>query len=352
MRGFLTTVLLISFFLPALAFAQNFSGVYTLKGPQDTITLTMNQNAQGQVSGLLSSTTGAKFNVLGQVDEDVVIGTCDQNGNLIPFEAHFETDGLAFTLIGSSEADSKVLYFKASKNMQQNSFVNSPSPGSVNSGKAGLPRSPFANSAPANSGQQAHQLTGNWICQTPQGTMTLNFLSSNQLNFCGSPAQYRLQGNNIIVSADGETLTYPYSFSGQQLIITFPEGQKAAFVKSQGNAMTNASHGGQTFSQLIGRWKDIRSSGHTIIQLNADGTFSYYSDYAAGNSNVNETNWGYANSGGMQGTWKAVGTQDDGTIYYQAQNGESGTLEYHIHREKGQKYINEFIFDGVLYQRQ
>jgi hypothetical protein len=107
---------------------------------------------------------------------------------------------------------------------------------------------------------------------------------------------------------------------------------------------------------LVGKWKDIRSSGHTIIEIYADGTFSYYSDSTASGQFYNQYgentgNWGYGNQNSTRGRWTAKGTPHEGTIYYQSQNGEQGTLDYQIMIENGRTYWNECYFDGTLYHR-
>jgi len=194
-------------------------------------------------------------------------------------------------------------------------------------------------------------LLGNWVYQSPQGNLTLQFTSTSQLTFNGDPAYYQIQGNNIIVSADGETMYYPYSLQNNELLVTFPEGTRVSFTKSEGTTAVAASVAG-VFQELVGRWKDIRSSGHTIIELKASGQFSYYSDYVAGNSNAGETNWGSGNSSNARGSWQARGTAQQGTIYYQTEDGGQNTLDYRMHVEKGQVYWNECFFDGQLYQKQ
>jgi hypothetical protein len=83
-----------------------------------------------------------------------------------------------------------------------------------------------------------------------------------------------------------------------------------------------------------------------------DGQYSYYSDYAAGNSSSGQTNWGYANSNRDRGTWKAQGTPRAGTIFYRSQNGGTDTLAYHVHVENGKTYWGEYYFDGTIYVKQ
>lgn len=203
-------------------------------------------------------------------------------------------------------------------------------------------------------------LLGSWVYQSPQGYMNLQFNSTSQLTLDGDPAYYQIQGNNLIVTAEGETMSYPYSLQNNQLLVTFPDGTQLMFVRSGTPSSTGAgtssvapaAAGGKVFQELVGRWKDIRSSGHTIIELFANGQFSYYSDYAASNSNAGETNWGYGNSSGTRGTWQARGTAQQGVIYYQSEDGSQDTLDYRFQVEKGQVFWRECYFEGKLYQKQ
>ncbi len=197
--------------------------------------------------------------------------------------------------------------------------------------------------------QSQETLLGRWICRTKSGDVTLNFISENQLNFNGDTAYYSSTGDKITVQADGQTITYPYFFSDKGLVLTFPEGVKALFVRDTGSVTSAA---GNIFPQLVGEWKDIRSSGNTIITLAGNGQYSYYSDYAAGNSTAGETNWGTAGSNSNRGTWRAKGTPQSGTIFYRSQDGSSDTLTYQVHIENGRTYWGEYYFDGTIYVKQ
>ena len=64
-----------------------------------TVTLTIVQNAQGKISGTLSSTKGMLIQVNGQIDEDVAVGTYYDNKGGIYFEAHLKENQLLLILI-------------------------------------------------------------------------------------------------------------------------------------------------------------------------------------------------------------------------------------------------------------
>lgn len=192
-------------------------------------------------------------------------------------------------------------------------------------------------------------LLGRWICRTENGDVTLHFISENQLNFNGDKAYYSSSATEIRVQAEGRTIVYPYKFTDRGVLITFPEGFKALFVRDTRPA---AAVAGKIFPQLVGEWKDIRSSGNTVITLAADGSYSYYSDFAAGNSSAGATNWGTASSNSDRGRWHAKGNPRAGTIFYRSQDGRADTLSYQVHVENGRTYWGEYYFDGTIYVKQ
>ena len=173
---------------------------------------------------------------------------------------------------------------------------------------------------------------------------------------------FQLQGGDLYLQ-DAYGQFYQFSRSSQQGGMGAPgQGSGYDYQGQQGGMGYQGQGGGggntaEIMRTLAGSWKDIRSTGNTIITLNQNGTFSYYSDYASGGDFSNQYgdvtgNWGYGNQGGMQGRWTAQGTPQRGTIYYQSQNGEQGTLDYQVMVEKGQVFWNEIYFDGTLYSRQ
>lgn len=191
------------------------------------------------------------------------------------------------------------------------------------------------------------------------GTLTIqgNILKT-QSSVTNMPGQYIFQiKSNILYLQDAYGEVYQFNRSGQQSGSAFgQQGQQS----NQGNQAQTGT-GGSTSSEIVrvlaGTWKDIRSSGNTVITINSNGTFSYYSDYATWGSSSDQFgdttgSWGTGNQKGMQGRWTAQGTPQKGTILYQSQSGEQGTLSYQVNIENGQVYWNECYFDGALYSRQ
>ena len=90
--------------LSAAAFGQNFKGTYTMTSGTTKLTLALNQTAAGQVTGTLSSSTGAVFQINGKIEEDIAMGTCQGQAGTSQFEASFEDSLLIFTLIETNQA--------------------------------------------------------------------------------------------------------------------------------------------------------------------------------------------------------------------------------------------------------
>ncbi len=97
-RIFSATVLC-SYLVTGFAFAQNLSGKYTLSSQGTILTLTLDQDTQGNIKGTLSSTTGAQFRVEGVMQGNVGVGTCVNNQGGSYFETHPKGDELLFALI-------------------------------------------------------------------------------------------------------------------------------------------------------------------------------------------------------------------------------------------------------------
>lgn len=98
----------------AASFAQNFKGTYTMTSGTTKLTLVLNQAAGGQVTGTLSSSTGAVFQLNGKIEEDIAMGTCQGQAGTSQFEASFEGSLLIFTLMETSpsgEVNSRSLEF-------------------------------------------------------------------------------------------------------------------------------------------------------------------------------------------------------------------------------------------------
>ena len=96
------------------SFAQNYRGTWTMSSGATKLTVVLNQGTGGQVTGTLSSSTGAVFQLNGRVEEDVVMGTCQGPAGNSQFEASIEGSLLILTLIevsATGEVTSRSLEF-------------------------------------------------------------------------------------------------------------------------------------------------------------------------------------------------------------------------------------------------
>jgi hypothetical protein len=82
-----------------IAYAQNLSGTYFLSSQGTSLTLTLTQDGQGKIKGTLISTTGAKFQIEGMIQNGVGVGTCVDNQGGSYFEAHPKGNQLLLALI-------------------------------------------------------------------------------------------------------------------------------------------------------------------------------------------------------------------------------------------------------------
>ncbi|MCP3872707.1 MAG: hypothetical protein GY699_06065 [Desulfobacteraceae bacterium] len=179
---------------------------------------------------------------------------------------------------------------------------------------------------------------------------------------------FSVQGNILTTKSQVSGMADQYAFECQNNSLSLRDNYGQFYQFNRSTATNTIKHpqqqqgvnGPNTPTQitqfLSGRWKDIRSSGHTIIEIHSNGTFAYYSDSTASGNYSNQYgktgSWGYGNQNNLQGRWQANGTPQRGTIFYQSPNGEKGTLNYKVMVENGNVYRNECYFDGTLYQRQ
>jgi hypothetical protein len=99
MNKILSVIVFLTIFLTGLAFAQNISGTYLLNAQASTLTLILKQDAQGNIHGTLSGTTGARYQVEGMIQDGVGVGACYNNQGGSFFEAHPQGNQLLFALI-------------------------------------------------------------------------------------------------------------------------------------------------------------------------------------------------------------------------------------------------------------
>ena len=111
MRKTFKTLIALFLSLAGLAFAQDYSGTYVLSSQGVTVTLSLHQDAQGKITGTLSSTKGTQFQVEGVVEEGVAVGLCSSEQGAVNFEAQLQGNTLRLTMIEMGADTSKILEF-------------------------------------------------------------------------------------------------------------------------------------------------------------------------------------------------------------------------------------------------
>jgi hypothetical protein len=141
--------------LAVAGFGQNFKGTYTMTSGATKLTLVLNQGGGGQVTGTLSSSTGAVFQLNGKIEDDIALGTCQGQAGTSQFEASFEGSLLIFTLIETSqggEVTSRSLEFtRAAGGASPSAELGLPpaAPGPAAKAKATPPRPVVPQTAPS-----------------------------------------------------------------------------------------------------------------------------------------------------------------------------------------------------------
>jgi len=98
MRKTLFAFFMLGFIGLGAVLGQDFRGTYTLTSGGITLTLVLEQDASGKVTGSLTSTAGTRFLLEGAIEEGVAAGTCPGASGQVSFEAEFEGKVLVFTL--------------------------------------------------------------------------------------------------------------------------------------------------------------------------------------------------------------------------------------------------------------
>jgi hypothetical protein len=176
--------------------------------------------------------------------------------------------------------------------------------------------------------------TGNWLCQTEYGSVSLSFLSENQLVYDGETLDYKIAGNTLKIQSNYVWTDYPFELNDSQLTIDFPEGYRLLFNKiNKSNSNTsneNVKSGAQNtegyylngtlceYGSSSSSYGEYSSYSHTNrLYFDGRGNFQYgtESSYSGGGSGAyssdNATDKGtYRISGN-----KVILTANDGSVY-------------------------------------
>ncbi|MBT3202262.1 MAG: hypothetical protein HN350_20370 [Phycisphaerales bacterium] len=203
--------------------------------------------------------------------------------------------------------------------------------------------------------RKAAGLIGTWMYSQSNGSVRLDIRSASELVFDGDPASYRRVGDTLHVTADGQTTPYPIALSGDQLVITFPGGQRLTFKRTGGSG----SSGGQTAASSGGTSGLNNPRYLTVTLMNFGSSSGGGSSYARttrvtfdgrGSFVVrNETNFssgsgGYYNNPVIaQGTYRINGNR----VIMNFSDGETGVAQIKVRQNDGR--ITELTYEGDLY---
>jgi hypothetical protein len=303
------------------------SGTYVFSAGSVTLTLELQRNAQGSVTGTLSSTAGGRFELTGKGSGNVAEGIGTDGRQRSYFKAEREGENLLFTSADLA-ADGK------------------PVPATAR-------ELPFARKDGGGATGHGQRLLGHWQSSDPQREATLVFQSANRLVYNGEALAYQLLPGRVRVAGDSGYVDYPYRFQGEALIVTFPEeGYSLTFTKgSQGQAAADSAEpgGSATLVQhFAGNWWNATRNTETCVRLAPDGRF--YENYTASYAEASSTPaWGIARDDNSSGRWTVQGTREQGVITFIYSSGKRDNVPYRVHVERGQTYWNEYFFNGTLY---
>lgn len=215
---------------------QQYTGTYTVAGQGGTVTLTLRQAADGQLTGTMSG-NGTEFKVEGVVEEGVAMGAITSAQGGVYFEASLDGDQLTLTLVEVG-AGNMPDYSKARTLVMQRG-------GGPAGPQAGAPgASPLADRGGAPAADSGSGLIGQWACQTGQGTAQLAFVSDRELVFNGERTSYQMAGAAIQVQGEWGPVIYQYVLDGDRLAVTAPDGSAMQCQRQAGGVAAGAPGGG------------------------------------------------------------------------------------------------------------
>jgi hypothetical protein len=345
--------------------SSSLSGTYILASGQSTLTLIFNQSG-GSVTGTLTSTTGASFQLQGQVTEGVGTGVCKGDGTSVFFEAYTSGNELTLGLIEPDQSN-RPDYNK----VQTLVFTRQSGQGSSQSQTGNITGQLFGNQQSGyqdnnmqnrqsdnnqqnfNQGQQGSNLIGTWIFQNQQGQLVLEFKSASQLTFNGSTTQYQLKQGVIQAMGDNGWIDYPYTLNQGVLTITFPDGTQIPFTRGSATAMNQqgmnqqGGGGGSTW-QLNGalcNWSGSsgnESSYSSTRKLVFDGQGNY--QFGREGSFSGDAGLAYSGDPNVE-----IGTYSVGESTVTLFNQSGQTYQFKIKVRENNGVITCIEYDGALY---
>lgn len=183
----------------------------------------------------------------------------------------------------------------------------------------------------------------------------LEQLSSNLL-----AGNYTGIADGTQVMARGFGILSPYGGGAYLIAVSTPDNLGSELLGAAESMIKSTQYFkvevGDLMQHFAGTWSSFGTNTSTWITFYPDGTYSDQSESSySGEFNDgagNQTgNWNAMGQSGDKGRWTVRGNKDSGTIIVKLNNGEEYYYEYRVHIEKGNKYYNEYYFNGDYYMR-
>ena len=382
---------------------SGFNGTYVMENQGTTLTLTLRQDAQRTIAGTLTSSTGARFELEGQVDEEgVAIGICSDGQTKVYFEAQQEGNQLALALI-EPDANGMPDYNRARQltlarrgggppagrpsrpgfGMEGGTPPRKPAEEPVAGNEVGDASWGFRFRVPpgwkeqhdASSAILGHDTIAGVILVIPHMSSNLQEVQQQmQEGLSDENMQLRPAGGlrplgNNALAGDYEGLSQNQRVRARGIGTASPQGgayilavatpekytrELAAAAETIAASLryveAQVSDAAQYF---VGTWVNMTTNTQTSYTLAADGTFTggYEASYSGNRASDGTTGFGLARQDQERGRWTVRGTREQGVIILRYPDGRQDTVEYRVHVEKGETYWNEYWFDGKLYGR-
>jgi len=384
--------------------SSGFNGTYTLTNQNTTLTLTMNQNTQGVISGNLSSTTGAQYQLNGQVEDGIAVGMCTSAEGAVYFEGQLQGNQLLFNMIeiGVNNMPDynnarQLIFIK-----NQTTYTQPPQPtpqptypqqgtsqpAQATSTMLGDPGWGFSFAAPQGwQGQKTPQsivLTNSSIVGSivvfPHTDTSLQQVHMNMQQGLveegvqlAPVTQVANMGNNAVAADYGGIVngtqmkargigTFNPNGGGAYIIaLASPEQYSQQLANAANSIAANMQYSQpQTSSTLVqhfaGQWWRYNEGATLTAYLSPDGRFSDTYEYTAHVENRDQ--YGDVSSTATilsneqtTGRWSVRGDTNRGVLIITYDDGTQDTMNYQVHVENGQAFYNEYLFDGQLWNK-
>jgi len=216
---------------------------------------------------------------------------------------------------------------------------------------------PQVNNQVKQSGQPSgdiKKLIGRWEYRSTEGNIVLSVISENTLVYDGDQVYYSLGNGAFNINGDYGIVSYPYTLSGDNLTISFPEGYQLTFRRSQKVA------GGQATAPQ----KSIQ--GGNVNQLY--GKLCFYSGSSSTYSSYSRMEYIYFDGNGRFQFWKETSYSSDAGLAYGSDqdpnyvgsysingdvvmmtfdSGQQNTLKVYMRQNNGR--ITELMYKDKLY---